>query len=67
VDEMPKEIFDPDEFLTLSEKASKCLVKRLDNETKLKLRTSRYLYTIKLDSSEADELLARIQCAKEEL
>ena len=63
---MPKEIFDTEEFLALAEDASKCLVKRLDGETKLKLRTSRYLYTIKLDPSEADTLLGRIQCQKEE-
>jgi hypothetical protein len=63
---MPKEIFDEEEFLTLSEDASKCLVKRLDGETKLKLRSGRYLYTIVLEPSEADELLGRIQCPKEE-
>ena len=64
---MPKEVFDPDEFLSLAENASKCLVKRLDGETKLKLRTGRYLYTIVLEPSEADALLGRIQCPKEEL
>ncbi|TEU09002.1 50S ribosomal protein L38e [Candidatus Bathyarchaeota archaeon] len=64
---MPKEIFDADEFLALAEKASKCLVKKLDGETKLKLRTSRYLYTITLEPSEADTLLGKIQCPKEEL
>ena len=63
---MPKEIFDTEEFLALAEDASKCLVKRLDGETKLKLRTGRYLYTIKLGPSEADALLGRIQCQKEE-
>ncbi len=64
---MPKEIFDADKFLALVEKASKCLVKKLDGETKLKLRTSRYLYTITLEPSEADTLLGKIQCPKEEL
>ncbi len=64
---MPKEIFDADAFLVLAEKASKCLVKKLDGETKLKLRTSRYLYTITLEPSEADTLLGKIQCPKEEL
>ncbi len=64
---MPKEIFDADEFLALAEKASNCLVKKLDGETKLKLRTSRYLYTIALEPSEADTLLGKIQCPKEEL
>ena len=64
---MPREIFDQDEFLALAEGASMCIVKRLDKETKLKLRTLRYLYTIKLESSEADELLGKIQCPKEEV
>ena len=63
---MPKEIFDADEFLTLAEGASRCLVKRLGDVTKLKLRTSRYLYTIKLEPSEAEELLNQIRCPKEE-
>ncbi len=66
IESMPKEIFDTEEFLALAEDASKCLEKRLDGETKLKLRTNRYLYTIKLDPSEADVLLGRIQCPKEE-
>jgi large subunit ribosomal protein L38e len=63
---MPKEIFDTEEFLALAEGASKCLVKRLGDVTKLKLRTGRYLYTIKLDPSEADDLLNRVRCPKEE-
>jgi hypothetical protein len=64
---MPKEIFDADEFINLAEKASKCVVKRINGNTKLKLRTGRYLYTIKLENSEANELLNKIQCPKEEL
>ena len=64
---MPREIFDQEEFLALAEGASMCIVKRLDDETKLKLRTSRYLYTMKIESSKADELLGKIQCPKEEV
>ena len=64
---MPKEIFDPEEFLNLAKKASECRIKRLDNSMKLKLKTSRYLYTIKLDKSEGEELLDKIQCPKKEL
>ena len=59
---MPKEIFDADEFLTLAEGAKICIVKRTEDVTKLKLRTGRYLYTIKLEASEAEELLGKIQC-----
>jgi len=64
---MPKEIFDKDEFVELSKKADKCIVKKLGDMTKLKLRTDRYLYTIKLSASEADILLGQISCTKEEV
>jgi len=64
---MPKEITDVDEFQKLSEKASECKVKRLGDVTKLKLRTSSTLYTIKLETKAADELLAKLTCAKNEL
>ena len=64
---MPKEIFDKDEFVELSKNAAKCTVKKLGDETKLKIRSGRYLYTIKLDASEADSLLGRITCPKEEI
>ena len=64
---MPKEIFDKDEFIELSKKATKCTVKKLGDETKLKLRTGRYLYTMKLDASDADSLLGQISCPKEEI
>jgi hypothetical protein len=65
--EMPKEIFDSDEFIALAEKANVCIVKKLRDYTKLKLRTNRYLYTIKLDPSEAESLLSKIGCPKEEV
>lgn len=64
---MPKEIFDSEEFLTLAEKASECRIKRLGNLMKLKLRTNKQLYTIKLDSSDGEELLRRIDLPKVEL
>jgi len=64
---MPKEILDPEEFVALSEDASTCIVKKNEDNTKLKLRTNRYLYTIKLDPDEADAILGRIRCPKEEI
>ena len=64
---MPKEVFDADEFLALTQGAPKCTVKKLDDLTKLKVRSGRYLYTIQLETSEAEGLLGRIQCPKEEL
>ncbi len=64
---MPKEITNVDEFLKISEKASECKVKKLGEVTKLKLRTPGNLFTIKLEAKAADELLAKITCAKTEL
>ncbi len=63
---MPKEILDPEEFLALAEKASECRIKRLGDVTKIKLRTRRQLYTLKIDSSKAGELLEKIRCPKKE-
>ena len=64
---VPQEIFDKEEFLTLAEKASKCIIKKNLEQTKLKLRTNRYLYTIKLDTDEANDLLGKIGCPVEEV
>ena len=65
--DMPKEIYDAEEFIALAEDATKCIVKKSDNKTKLKLRTNRYLYTIVLDSAEASTVLGKIQCPTEEI
>ena len=64
---MPKEIKDTEEFIKLSEKASECRVKKLGDITKLKLRTSTNLYTMKLETKAADELLVKINCPKTDL
>ena len=64
---MPVEIFDKEKFLELSGKADECRVKKNKDNTKLKLRTGKYLYTIKLKPAEADELLGKISCPKSEI
>jgi hypothetical protein len=64
---MPKEITSPEEFQKLAEKATECRVKRLGDETKLKIRTSKVLYTIRLDSKAADELALKLTCTKVEV
>ena len=64
---MPKEIYDADEFIALAGDAAKCIVKKNDGKTKLKLRTNRYLYTIVLDPGEASTVLGKIQCPTEEI
>ena len=65
--DMPKEIYDPEEFIALAEDATKCIVKKNDGKTKLKLRTNRYLCTIVLDPDKASDVLGKIQCPTEEI
>ncbi len=65
--DMPKEIYDAEEFIALAEDATKCIVKKNGDKTKLKLRTNRYLYTIVLDPDEASTVLGKIQCPTEEI
>jgi len=64
---MPKEIKSIEEFLKLSEKANECRVKKIGDQTKLKIRTASTLYTIKLDAKAAEELLTKINCPKKEM
>jgi hypothetical protein len=64
---MPKEVFDKSEFIKLSEDSEECRIKRLDNVIKLKLRKNRYLYTIKLDAEEAEELIGHLSCSTREI
>jgi large subunit ribosomal protein L38e len=59
---MPKEIFDQERFLELSERAIHCRVKRIKDTVKLKLRTKKYLYTLKTDPNKAEALLNQINC-----
>lgn len=59
---MPEEVFDVERFVEISTRASECRVKRLGEVTKLKLRTKRRLYTIKLPAEEAEGLLKKLKC-----
>jgi hypothetical protein len=59
---MPAELTDTEEFVKISERATECRVKRLQDIVRLKLRTSRQLYTIKVDPQKAAELLKQIKC-----
>jgi large subunit ribosomal protein L38e len=67
ISEMPKEIYDTEEFISLSEDATMCTVKKNEGKTKIKLRTTRYLYTIVLAPDEASDVLGKIQCPTEEV
>jgi len=64
---MPIEVFDTEQFVELSENAEECRVKRNKDNTKLKLRTKKHLYTIKLDPEEAGKVLGRISCTTVEI
>jgi ferritin-like protein len=59
---MPTEIFDIDKFVEISERAEYCAVKRLKDVVKLKLRTPRMLYTLKVDSAKAEEVIRKLRC-----
>ena len=64
---MPSEIFDVDEFVEISERAEYCAVKRLKDIVKLKLRTPRRLYTLKVDPSRAEEVIKKLRCEIREI
>lgn len=60
--EMPQEIFDVDKFIEVSKRAEYCAIKRLKKIVKLKLRTSKSLFTIKIDPAKAEEIMKKISC-----
>jgi ferritin-like protein len=64
---MPTEIFDIDKFVEISERAEYCAVKRLKDVVKLKLRTSRMLYTLKVEPSKAEEVIKKLRCEIREI
>jgi len=59
---MPEEVFDVDKFVQISERAEYCNIKRLKRVVKLKLRTSRKLYTLKVDPPKAEEVVKKLRC-----
>jgi hypothetical protein len=64
---MPSEILDVEKFVTMSERADYCFVKRLKDVVKLKLRTARQLYTLKVEPPKAEEIIKRLQCEIREI
>ena len=64
---MPSEMFDVEKFVAMSAKAEFCLVKRLEDTVKLKLRMPRMLYTLKVKPLEAEEIIKKLKCEIEEL
>lgn len=59
---MPKQMYDVDKFLELTEDAEECRVKRGSDQVKLKLRTKKYLYTLVLEPQKAEEILQQVKC-----
>jgi hypothetical protein len=61
------EVYDVDEFVELSGKASECRIKRNPDDVKLKLRTTRSLYTLKLEPGEESGVISRLSCPTVEI
>jgi large subunit ribosomal protein L38e len=59
---MPKQITDINKFLEMTEDAVECRVKRNADSVKLKLRTTKYLYTIILEPQKAEEVIQQVKC-----
>jgi len=59
---MPEEVFDSEKFVQISERAEYCAIKRLKKTVKLKLRTSKRLYTLKVDPIKAEEIVKKLRC-----
>ena len=64
---MPSEILDVEKFVAMSAKAKYCAVKRLQEVVKLKLRTPSKLYTLKVESLKAEEIIKKLKCEIREL
>jgi ferritin-like protein len=64
---VPSEIFDMDKFIEISGRAEYCAVKRLKEIVKLKLRTSKRLYTLKVEPVKAEEIIKKLQCEIREI
>jgi len=59
---LPVETKDVERFVSLSESANVCQIKRAKDVVKLKLRTPKTLYTLKLEPTEAEEVIRKLKC-----
>ncbi|MDX1813342.1 MAG: 50S ribosomal protein L38e [Candidatus Bathyarchaeia archaeon] len=64
---MPSEVYDVEKFVEMSDRAEYCLVKRLKETVKLKLRTPNRLYTLKVEPLKAEEIIKKLKCEIQEL
>jgi len=64
---MPEEIKDIDKFIEISTRAYYCNIKRLKKTVKLKLRTQKKLYTLKVEPTNAEEIIKKLACEIREI
>ncbi len=64
---MPEEVFEVDKFIESSERAEYCDIKRLKRVVKLKLRTPRKLFTLKVNPTKAEEVVKKLRCEIREI
>jgi len=64
---VPSEIFDAERFVEISGRAEYCAVKRLKDVVKLRLRTPKGLYTLKVEPEKAAEIIKQLQCEIHEI
>ena len=64
---MPAEIFDVDKFVEIEKRAEYCNIKRLDRVVKLKLRTPKKLFTLKVNPTKAEEIIKKLRCEIREI
>lgn len=64
---MPEEITNIDKFVEISARARYCNIKRLKDAVKLKLRTPKKLYTLKVTPVNAEEVIKKLQCEIREI
>nr|MDO8114794.1 50S ribosomal protein L38e [Candidatus Sigynarchaeota archaeon] len=64
---MPRQVTDAEKFLKLAEKAKDIRVKRSPKSVKLKLRTTKMLYTFICEPETADALIKKLPVQPVEL
>jgi len=64
---MPSEIVDIEKFVEISGRAEHCAIKRAKDVVKLKLRTAKRLYTLKVEPTKAEEVIKKLQCEIREI
>jgi hypothetical protein len=64
---MPAEITNAEKFIEMSANAKYCAVKRLKTSVKLKLRTPKRMYTLKVEPGKAEEMIKKLKCEIQEI